>query len=253
MGRAITKCAHAHPEIEIVGAVGPGGRNYIGKDIGLVCHLGELLDIHICDSLESIISQCDLVFDCTMPKASIQALECCLRHRKAFVCGTTGFNEDQIESFNRAGLSIPVLLAANTSRLFNLLFRLAKKMASQMDRNADIDLIDMHDNIKLDAPSGTAKQIAEILSEALGYDSNDYTYGRKGLGRRESGTISFNSIRTGGIPGSVKVIFGYENERMELSAHVYNMDTYANGMIEAGMFLKGKGPGLYTMKDVFTL
>ena len=251
MGSAMVSCADEHPDIELIGAIGPKGRDYIGKDIGLASHLGKLINISIHDSLEAIISQCDLVLDCTTPEASMQALECCVKHHKAFVCGTTGFKNDQIHAFDKAGLSIPLILATNTSKLFNLLFDLVKKVASNMDQQADIDLIDMHDNMKLDAPSGTAKQIAWILSKELGCEGNDYTYGRKGLGKRKSGSIAFNSIRSGGLPGSIKVIFGYDNERMEISAHVYNMDTYAKGMIEAGVFLRGKSPGLYTVQDVF--
>ena len=113
-------------------------------------------------------------------------------------------------------------------------------------------LIDMHDNMKLDAPSGTSKQIAEIISKKLDFINKDYTYGRNGIGKRKANSIAFNSIRSGGLPGSIKVIFGYENERLELSAHVYNMNTYANGMMDAGSFLVGKRPGLYSLKEIFS-
>lgn len=251
MGRAMAACADEHPDIELVGAVGPTGRDYIGKDIGLVCHLGKLIHINIHDNIEAIIDQCDLVLDCTTPEASMQVLASCVNHRKALVCGTTGFNDDQLAAFTLAGRSIPLILATNTSKMFNLLFDVVKTVASTMGRQADIDLIDMHDNMKLDAPSGTAEQLAGILSKTLGYEDNDCTYGRKGLGKRKSGSIAFNSIRSGGLPGAIKVIFGYENERMEISAHVYNMNTYAQGMIEAGVFLSGKSPGWYTIQDVF--
>jgi 4-hydroxy-tetrahydrodipicolinate reductase len=251
MGRAMVASAHVRPDIELIGAVGPGGRGYIGKDIGLVCNLGSLINLNIHDCLEVIIDQCDVVLDCTMPQVSMQALECCVTHRKAFVSGTTGFSDDHKLAFERAGKAIPVLLAANTSKIFNLLFDLVKDAASKIGRHADIDIIDMHDNMKLDAPSGTSKQIAEIISKELEFKSKDYTYGRNGIGKRKPNSIAFNSIRSGGLPGSIKVIFGHENERMELSAHVYNMDTYANGMIDAGLFLLGKRPGLYSMKEIF--
>ena len=251
MGRAMIACAHQHPDIEIVGAIGPAGRAYIGEDIGLVCHLGKLLNLPVHDRLETIIRRCDLVLDCTTPQVSIQALGCCVKHRKAFVSGTTGFSDDQKTAFERAGESIPLILAANTSKLFNLLFELVEEAASRMGRHSDIDIIDMHDNLKMDAPSGTSKQIAEIISGRLYYKRDDYTYGRKGMERRKPASVAFSSIRSGGLPGAIKVIFGLENERLELAAHVYNMDTYAEGMIEAGLFLSGKGPGLYSLSEVF--
>jgi 4-hydroxy-tetrahydrodipicolinate reductase len=251
MGSAMVACAYVRPDVELIGAVGPRGRDYIGKDIGLVCNLGSLINLNIHDCLEVIIDQCDVVLDCTMPQVSMQALECCVNHRKTFVSGTTGFSDDQKRSFERAGEAIPVLLATNTSKIFNLLFDLIKDAASKIDRQADIDIIDMHDNIKLDAPSGTSKQIAEIISKELEFKSKDYTYGRNGIGKRKANSIAFSSIRTGGLPGSIKVIFGYRNERMELSAHVYNMNTYANGMIDASLFLVGKKPGLYSLKELF--
>lgn len=253
MGTAMAARALGSPNIELVGAVGPEGRDYIGKDIGLVCRLGKMLNIPVHDRLEAIIHRCDLVLDCTHPQVSMQALQCCIAHKTAFVCGTTGFSDDQKQTFEQAGESIPVILAANTSKLFNLLFDLVNEVAARIGRQGDIDIIDMHDNMKLDAPSGTSRQIAEILSETLDYDRGDYTHGRNGMGIRKSNSIAFNSIRSGGLPGAVKVIFGFENERLELAAHVYNMDTYADGMIEAGLFLVRKKPGLYSLKEAFNL
>lgn len=251
MGSAMVACAHESPDIELVGAIGPKGRDYIGKDIGLICNLGKLIDISVHDSLEAIIHQCDLVLDCTIPEASMMALECCVKYKRAFVSGTTGFRDDQKRAFEKAGESIPVILASNTSKMFNLLFELIREVASKIGLEGDIDIIDMHDSKKLDAPSGTSKQIAEIISKEINYESKNYTYGRNGMAIRKERSIAFNSIRSGGLPGSIKVIFGYENERMELSAHVYNMNTYANGMIEAGRFIVGKRPGLYSIKEVF--
>lgn len=251
MGKAMVNSAYKNPLVELVGAVGPKGRDYVGKDIGLVCNLGEELNIKIHDNLEAIISSCDIVLDCTLPEISIQALESCVKHKKAFVSGTTGFFEDDQKAFLKAGETIPVIIAYNTSRMMNILFDIIRKAASEIGLKSDIDLIDMHDNKKPDSPSGTSKVIAEIISEELNYDCDNYTYGRKGKEIRKEKSIAFNSIRSGGFPGSIKVIFGSEDEKMELSAQVYNMNTYANGMIEAGLFLKGKSPGLYSLREVF--
>lgn len=253
MGMAMVNCAYENPDIELVGAVGPKGRDYIGKDIGLTCNLGKPINITVHDRLDDIIHQCDLVLDCTLPEVSMQALACCVKHKKAFVSGTTGFSDDEKRAFKKAGESIPVVLASNTSKMMNTLFKIIKDVAASIGSQADIDIIDMHDNKKLDAPSGTAKTIAGKISKELNYESNNYTYGRNGSGIRNHRSIAFTSIRSGGLPGSIKVLFGYENERMELSAHVYNMKTYADGMIEAGLYLQGKQPGLYSVREVFNL
>ena len=257
MGRAMVQAAFGNPEIELAGAVGPKGRDYIGKDIGLICGLGEQVHINVHDDLAEIISDCDTVLDCTTPRTAIRALEICKANGKAFVTGTTGFSDHEIDMLKEAGELIPVILAYNTSRLFNILFGIIREVASKIGMQADIDLIDMHDNKKMDAPSGTAKEIAEIISRELDNELNNdrmnFTYGREGTGTRKENSIAFTSIRSGGYPGSVKAVFGLENERMELSAHVYNMNTYAKGMIEAGLFLHGKKPGFYSLKEVFNL
>jgi 4-hydroxy-tetrahydrodipicolinate reductase len=253
MGKAMVKCAYKNSDVELIGAVGPKGRDYINKDIGLVCSLGEQINIKIYDDLEKIINNCDVVLDCTTPDTTMQTLEICKKSKKAFVTGTTGFSDNEKNTLRKAGESIPIILAYNTSKLFNIMFSIIREVASKIGLQADIDLIDIHDNKKLDAPSGTSKEIAEIISKELNYRKDDFTYGKKGMGLRKEKGIAFNSIRSGGYPGSVKTVFGLEDERMELSAYVYNMNTYANGMIEAGLFLKGKTPGFYDLKEVFDL
>ena len=250
MGKAMVRSAFGNPRMTVVGAVGPAGRDYIGSDIGMVCGLGKALGIPVTDSLDAVIGECDIVMDCTRPEVSLRALECCVRNSKAFVSGTTGFTEEERAAFADAGRSIPVILAPNTSRMINLMFELIREAAARIGHRADIDIIDTFDRKKLDAPSGTAKDIAGIVSEELGYDSKDYTYGREGMGVRKERSLAFNAIRSGGEPGSVKVIFGFEDEKMELSAHVYNMNTYADGIIDAALHLEGKDPGLYDFKDV---
>lgn len=250
MGKAIVQQAHENPEIELVGVVGPRHRDYIGKDVGFVCDLGAETHITVHDTLEDIIDDCDLVLDCTLPDVSMKALDTCLIHGKAFVSGTTGFTAAEEKAFTIAGEKIPVILAGNTSKMTNVLYKVIREVAALIGEGSDIDIIDMHDNKKLDAPSGTSKAIADIVTRQLDYQGDTFTYGRKGSSIREEKSIAFSSIRSGGFPGSVKVIFGFEDERMELSAHVYNMNTYAKGMIEAGLFLNGKRPGLYRLEEV---
>ena len=245
----MVKSVHADSGMELMGAVGPKDRDYIGDDTGLVANLGRKLGVPVSDNLEEIIDHCDLVLDCTQPETAMDALNLCIRYNKAFVSGTTGFTDEQREAFKAAGTHIPVILAYNTSRMMHLLFDAVRQVAATMGARADIDIVDIHDRGKPDAPSGTAKEIAGIVCEELG--THHFTYGRKGMGIREDNSIAFNSIRSGGYPGAVKVIFGFDDEQLTLSGQVFNMDTYAKGMIDAGLFLNGKSPGFYDLKEVF--
>lgn len=266
MGRDMARIAHAGPGITLSGGVGPGGRDYIGRDLGLVIGLGKKLNIPVSDSLTSVIRDADVVADCTAPAAAMAALDVCIRHRIPFVSGTTGFTPEQKQAFADAGNSIPVLWASNTSRTMQLLFDLVRRAAGQMTdqvagqtgtdqigTGADIDIMDIHDNQKPDAPSGTALEIADIISRETGLDPEQAAFGRKGFERRKPGTLAFTSIRSGGEPGSIRVMFGLENESMTLSARVHNMETYARGMVDAARFLHGKPPGLYTIREAMGL
>jgi len=121
-----------------------------------------------------------------------------------------------------------------------------------LGKYADIDIIEMHDNKKPDAPSGTAIEIASIISDQWGVKLEDIAeYGKKGKGIRPSQSICFSSVRSGGFPSSHKIIFGFQNEKIELQLDGYNMHPYANGIIDAAMFLSNKKPGFYTIEQVF--
>ena len=253
MGRAMARIAHAAPDIILAGGVGPPGRDYTGRDIGLVIGLGKTLNMPVSDSLTPAIQDADMVVDCTTPAVALAALDECVRHRTPFVSGTTGFTRPENQAFVKAGESIPVLWASNTSRTIQLLFDLIRRAAGGMAGQADIDIMDFHDNRKPDAPSGTALEIAGIISRETGLDPEKAAFGRKGFELRRPGTLAFTSIRSGGEPGSIRVMFGLENENMTLSARVHNMETYAGGMIDAARFLLGKPPGLYTIREAFGL
>jgi len=145
-------------------------------------------------------------------------------------------------------------LASNTSKLAHLFFHLIKWIAGKVGKEADIDIIEMHDRNKLDAPSGTSKEIGHIIADELGLDFEKIArYQRKGKGIRPSQTIDYTSIRSGSYPTTHSVIFGFENERLELSFDGYNMFPFAAGIIEAAVFIHDKNPGLYTIEQVFGL
>jgi 4-hydroxy-tetrahydrodipicolinate reductase len=250
MGKAMIHQAHLHPEMELVGGVGPEACGYSGIDLGVIAGVGENLGVVAKDNLDDIIHSCDVAVECTNVEASLAILDKCVAAAKPLVSGTTGFTAEQKTLFRMAGESIPVLLAANTSKIAHLYFRLIEWITGEIGENADIDIIEMHDRNKLDAPSGTSRQIGSIIAKGLAKNFDEIArYQRKGKGVRPPGIIDYTSIRTGNFPASHKVIFGFENEKLELTIDGYNMLPYAKGMIEAAMFLYGKKPGLYTIEQ----
>jgi len=244
MGRAIAQSAYKSPEMKIIGGVGPTGRSYIGTDLGVLVGLGNAIGANVYDDINQIIKKCDVVLDCTRAEVTLRLLETCIKYKKSLVTGTTGFSDKEKRQIEEAGQYIPILLA------------LTKKLG----KYADIDIIEMHDNKKPDAPSGTAKEIASIISSQLGAISsqlgakleNIAEYCRKGKGIRPSQSICFSSIRSGGFPSSHKIIFGFQNEKVELQLDGYNMHPYANGIIDAAIFLSNKKPGFYSFNQVIT-
>lgn len=250
MGKTMIQLGHRHPNITIVGGVGPKGRNYIGRDLGAIAGIGEDIGVNAVDDLNAIVDRCDVVLECTHAEASLDTLQKCVAAGKAFVSGTTGFSDEERAQFRNAGKHIPVLLASNTSKIAHLFFDIIKWIAGKVGKEADIDIIEMHYRSKLDAPSGTSKEIGHIIADELGLEFDKIArYQRKGKGTRPSHTIDYSSIRTGNFPGTHRVIFGFENEKLELSLDGYNMIPYAGGMIEAAVFIHDKKPGLYTIEQ----
>jgi len=252
MGRAITQSAYKNTKMKIIGGVGPVGRPYIGKDLGILVGLGNIIGAKVYDDINQIIEKSDIVLDCTRADVTLKLLETCLKYKKSLVTGTTGFSEKEKKQIEEAGQYIPILLASNTSKIAHVFFEIVKNLTKKLGKSADIDIIEMHDNKKQDAPSGTAKEIASIISGQLGVKlENIAEYGRRGKGIRPSQSICFSSIRSGGFPSSHKIIFGFQNEKIELQLDGYNMHTYADGIIDAAIFLSNKKPGFYTIEQVF--
>lgn len=251
MGRALVRRAAVHPSIELVGGIGPSGRDYIGLDLGLLVGLGRRLGAVVLEDLESVIDDCDVVLECTRPEVSMTMLQTCLEHRKPFGTGTTGFSAQQAKKMDRAAETVAVLRASNGSRLVHLLYDLIRTVTKQAGEGADIDIVEMHGRTKRDAPSGTAKEMGEIIASELGYDLDDIAeYGWEGMGVRARGSLHFSAIRSGGTPSTHQVIFGFRNERLELTHRAYNTEAFADGLIDAAMFASSQAGGFFTLDDV---
>lgn len=253
MGRALVREAVETAGINVVAGVGPPGRHYIGADLGLLAGLGREIGVEVSDSVEKVVDDGDVVLECTTPEASAAALDVCLVHGKAFVTGTTGFSSEQIQALHRAGESISVVHAANGSPVVHLLYDLLRIVTRELGKDADIDIVEVHGRNKPDAPSGTAQEIAHIISEELGYKLEEVAeYGRRGMGARSSDSIQFNSLRSGGTPSTHQVIFGFPNERLELTHRALDVQAFAGGLIRAVLFVGDKDPGYFTLDDVLS-
>lgn len=254
MGKLITQVAAERKDMELVAGVAPKGRDYIGRDLGQVAMTGADLGVPVVDDLESVIDSCDVIIDFSTKEMAMEVLDMAIQHKKALVCGTTGFSADEMQRFKDASASIPMLYAANTSKLVNVMNKLLEIAAAAIGEEADIEILEMHDQWKKDAPSGTSKEMGEIMAHALGKELDDIAvYGRHGISPREQGTIGYHSLRAGNIPSSHTVFFGFMGERLEVTHHSYNWECFARGACDCAAYLAGKEPGFYTIKDVLNL
>ncbi len=254
MGRLITKVASENADFEIIAGLGPNGRDYIGKDIGIAANIGTTVGAPVVDNLESVIERCDAVIDFSNADLSMNVLDRCVEAGKSLVCGTTGFSQEQIDKIKKSSNKIPLLHASNTSRVVNLMNALLKTAAKAIGNSSDIEIIEMHDAFKKDAPSGTSKEMGEVIAKSMNKDLSDIAInGHIGSKERVPGTIGYHSVRAGDISSSHTVMFGLMGERLEITHHAHNWECFARGACEGALYLKGKAPGLYTMKDVIEI
>lgn len=253
MGKLIIKAA-ADRGLPIAGAIGPRGRDYIGKDVGEVAQLGRMIGAPVVDEIEKLIDQCDVIIDFSMTELSMEVIEAAVRHNKPLVCGTTGFSKEQVDKIEEAARKIPLLYAANTSKAVNLMNKILAMTAKVLGEESQIDIIEMHDHLKLDAPSGTGKEMGHTIAESMGKDFEDIAvYGRSGKGVRKDGEITFHSIRSGDISSSHTVIFGMMGERLEITHHAHNWECFARGAVDCALFLIDRPAGSYSVKDVIVV
>lgn len=203
MGRLITQIAADSEELTLVAGVGPKGRDYIGQDLGQVTMLGRDLGVSVVDDLTEVIKDCDVIIDFSTKEMGLETLRVAKEYKKALVCGTTGFSPEEKELFRQGGRTIPMLYAANTSKLVNVMNRLLQLATSAIGQETDIEIMEMHDRWKKDAPSGTAKEMGELIAHELDAKLPELAvYGREGAGERKPGSIGYHSVRMGDTPSS---------------------------------------------------
>lgn len=254
MGKLITQVIAERNDLELVAGIGPKGRDYIGGDLGTAAMVGHELGVPVVDNLESVIDKCDVIIDFSTKENGMEVLDLAIKYKKALVNGTTGFSAEEMQRFKDAANEIPMLYAANTSKLVNIMNKLLELVASTVGNELDIEILEMHDQWKKDAPSGTSKEMGEVMAHALGKELDEIkVHGREGVSPRVPGTIGYHSLRAGNIPSSHTVFFGGIGERLEITHHSYNWECFARGAVDCAAFLEGKAPGFYTIKDVLNL
>jgi len=254
MGRTLITACTQHPGTRVAAAVERSGNSLLGSDAGELAGLGRL-DISLVDNLEDVIGAIDTLIDFTRPDASLANLSLCVRHRKNIVIGTTGFDPAQKQQIRDAADHIGIVFAPNMSVGVNLCLKLLDTAARVLGDDADIEIIEAHHRHKIDAPSGTALRMGEVVADALGRKLADCAvYGREGhTGERDRRTIGFETIRAGDIVGDHTVMFASDGERVEITHRASSRLTFANGAVRAANWLRDQRAGMYDMQDVLGL
>ena len=245
--------ACADTEVTELGlAVEKEGSVTIGLDAGTLAGLSPL-DVAISDTLDANLF--DVLIDFTHPTVTTSNLDFCLKHEKKMVIGTTGCDEALVEKMRIAGQSIAIMYAPNMSVGVNLCLQLLQTAARVLGDSVDIEVIESHHRHKVDAPSGTALKMGEVIAESLGRDLKDCAvYSREGqTGARDRKSIGFQTIRAGDIVGEHTVLFADDGERIEITHKASNRMTFANGAIRACRWIAKKDKGLFGMPDVLGL
>ena len=253
MGRMLIETVLAADDATLVGALEVPGSAALGRDAGE--GLGRATGVTIVSDVSTALAQADLLIDFTRPEGTLAHLEVALQRQVRMVIGTTGFDDAGRQRLAQAARQLPIVAAPNMSVGVNATLKLLDMAARILSQGYDIEIIEAHHRHKIDAPSGTALKMGEVVANALGRDlSQVAVYGREGVtGERDPSTIGFATIRGGDIVGDHTVLFAGLGERIEITHRSSSRQGYASGSLRACRFLMRQGPGLYDMQDVLGL
>lgn len=251
MGLTLIKAVSQSPALTLTVAIDRADSPVMGKDAGEIAGVGTN-GVDITDNLAAVSDQFDVLIDFTRPEASIEYLQHCQQAGKKVVLGTTGFSDAQKTKIAEAAKTTAIMMAPNMSVGVNLSLKLLEMAAKVMGEYTDIEIVETHHRHKVDAPSGTALRMGEVVANALSRNLKDCAvYGREGItGERDRKTIGFSTIRAGDVVGDHTVIFADDGERLEITHKASSRMTFANGAVRAAHWLKDKAIGLYDMQDV---
>jgi 4-hydroxy-tetrahydrodipicolinate reductase len=254
MGKTLIQVVHEAEGLELGAATEHPQSPRIGSDAGDLAGIGTL-DVKISGSLDEVLDSFDVLIDFTTPAATMAHLDVCRKAGKRMVIGTTGLADNEKAQIQEAAKDIGIVFAPNMSVGVNLCFKLLDIAARVMGEDSDIEIIEAHHRHKVDAPSGTALRMGEVVAEALGRDLKECAvYGRQGFtGERDSKAIGFETIRAGDVVGEHSVWFATEGERVEVVHKASSRMTFAKGAARAARWVHGQENGRYDMQDVLGL
>lgn len=253
MGHMLIDAVRASDDCQLSGALDIAASLAIGTDAG--AYAGFQTGVQVTADLRAGLANSQCLIDFTRPEGTLQHLAVCRELGVAAVIGTTGFTDEQKAQIAEFAKSIPVVLAPNMSVGVNVTLKLLEMAAKALATGYDIEIIEAHHRHKVDAPSGTALKMGEVIADAIGRDLKECAvYAREGVtGERDPSSIGFATIRGGDIVGDHTVLFAGTGERIEISHKSSSRVTYAQGSLRAVRFLAGKKSGLYDMFDVLNL
>jgi len=253
MGRMLVEAALADSGIELAAALDLPGSPFLGKDAA--DFLGRETGVRISSDIGAAFAVADVLIDFTRPEGTLRHLAAARAAGKAMVIGTTGFEAAGKAEIAEAAKQIPVVFAPNMAVGVNAVFKVLEIAAGILSSGYDVEVIEAHHRHKVDAPSGTALRMGEVVARALGRDLEECAvYGREGVtGERPANQIGFATIRGGDVVGDHTVLFAGLGERIEITHKGSSRMPYATGALRAARFLGERGPGLYDMQDVLGL
>ncbi|MGZ8340254.1 MAG: 4-hydroxy-tetrahydrodipicolinate reductase [Telluria sp.] len=253
MGRMLVEAIAAAPDTVLAGALDVVGSPCVGTDAGAFS--GQLAGVPIQSDLSKGLAEAQFLIDFTRPEGTLKHLEYCAAHGIKVIIGTTGFDDAGKAAIRAAAEKTAIVFAPNMSVGVNVTIKLLEMAAKSLSEGYDIEIIEAHHRHKVDAPSGTALKMGEVIADALGRDLKECAvYGREGVtGERDPSTIGFATIRGGDIVGDHTVLFAGTGERIEITHKSSSRVTYAHGALRAARFLADKQTGLYDMQDVLAL
>lgn len=254
MGRTIIEAIQNNDACRVGAAFERLDSSLIDADAGELAGVGRL-DVPVVGDVNLVKDQFDALIDFTSIDSTLDHIEFCREENKKLIIGTTGFSAEQKQIIESAARDIAIVFAPNMSVGVNLCFKLLQVAASVLNEGYDIEVIEAHHRHKVDAPSGTALRMGEVVAETLGRNLETCAvYGREGqTGARDPETIGFETIRAGDIVGDHTVMFATEGERIEITHKASSRMTFAKGAVRAALFLQDKDKGLFDMQDVLGL
>ncbi|HRK18971.1 MAG TPA: 4-hydroxy-tetrahydrodipicolinate reductase [Hyphomicrobiaceae bacterium] len=251
MGRELIKAVTAAEGVTLAGAVEAKGAPAVGRDAGDVAGIGPTGVLVTDDALE-VFARVDGVLDFTVPQATVLFAGLAANARIVHVIGTTGCSAEDDAKIKAAARHATIIKAGNMSLGVNLLVELTKKIAAALDEDFDVEVLEMHHRMKVDAPSGTALMLGQAAADGRGVALAERSVrSRDGqTGARRRGDIGFATLRGGSVIGEHTVMFASDSERIEITHKASDRGLFTKGAIKAALWGRGKGPGLYSMKDV---